>query len=310
MQDNDLFERAAALRRDGAAFALATVVRSRRPASARPGDRALVQADGSLVGWAGGACAQSTVKREALRALADGKPRLVRLSPEAQPDDHDEGVVRYPMTCHSGGTLEIYVEPHLPSPQLFVLGDSPVAGALERLGPPLGFALERRLDPGAAFGSVRAADAWFVVASMGDRDELAAEAALATGAPYVALVASPRRAATVIEYLRDRGTSEEALARFKAPAGLDIGATSGSEIALSILAEIVQRRAGRAASEAAPAVASPTLTGRDPVCEMDVDIATAKWTSEHEGRTVYFCAPGCKRRFDRNPAEYLSSAAA
>ncbi len=309
MQDNDLLDRAAELRRQGEAFALATVVRSRRPASARPGDRALVLADGSLFGWAGGSCAQSTVKREALRAIADGQPRLVRLSPETQPDDQDEGVVRYPMTCHSGGTLEIYVEPHHPLPQLFVLGDSPVAEALARLGPTLGFAVEQRLDPGAPFGSVRTADAWFAVASMGDRDGLATEAALATGAPYVALVASRKRAATVLEYLRERGTAEDALGRLKAPAGLDIGAKTGPEIALSILAEIVQRRASRTLV-AAPSGAMPTLTARDPVCEMDVDIATAKWTSEYEGRTVYFCAPGCKRRFDRNPAEYASSAAA
>src|SRR5919197_6459172 len=123
----DLLERAAELRRQGRPFVLATVVRSLRPASARPGDRALLLGDRQTVGWVGGGCVHTSIEREAQQALADGVPRLVRLSPEPRAE---EGVVSYPMTCHSGGTLEIYLEPVLPAPELVILGESPVAEAL------------------------------------------------------------------------------------------------------------------------------------------------------------------------------------
>ena len=319
-----LLERAAELRARGERFALATVVRSRRPASARPGDRALVTADGSMQGWVGGSCAQDTIRREALRSLAEGNPRLVRLSPDALPGQGEEGVVSYPMTCHSGGTLEVYVEPFLPPPRLLVVGESPVAEGLAALAPTLGFAVAAQSDPAVPLAVPQPADTWVVLAGMGDHDELAA------GVPYVALVASRRRAAGILEYLRERGLGNLGEARLKAPAGLDIGARTGAEVALSILAEIVQRRrqapphpdplpqggegegsaprasfplpAGEGQGEGRP---SPPATAIDPVCGMEVEIATARWTSDHDGRTVYFCAPGCKRHFDRDPAAYL-----
>jgi xanthine dehydrogenase accessory factor len=309
----DLLDRVAELRQRGAVFALATVVRCRRPISARPGDRAIVLEDGSFEGWIGGACAQPTTQREALRAIGEGTPRLVRLIPGAEAGE-DDGVVSYPMTCHSGGELEIYVEPFAPPPRLVALGDSPTTRALAALAPQIGFAVTTDPEPGGPIALARPTDSWIVIATMGERDEEAAEAALATEATYVAMVASRRRAATVVEYLRERGLSAETLARLKAPAGIDIGAETGPEVALSILAEIVQRRrAGAAAASArAPEVrpaAAPT-TARDPVCGMDVEIATARWTSEHEGRTTYFCAAGCKRRFDNDPGAYASAVAA
>jgi xanthine dehydrogenase accessory factor len=320
----DLLDRAAELRARGEVFALATVVRCRRPISARPGDRAIVLADGAFEGWIGGACAQPTTQREALRAMAEGTPRLLRLIPGLEAGAA-EGVVSVPMTCHSGGELEIYVEPFLPAPRLVVLGDSPTTRALAQLAPPLGFLVATDPEPGGPIELARPADSWIVIATMGDCDELAAEAALATEAAYVAMVASRRRAATVVDYLRGRGLAEEALARLKAPAGLDNGAESGPEVALSILAEIVQLRqarrsaaSGLAPAQAAKAASAPAVaaadassgaTAVDPVCGMDVEIATARWTSAHDGRTVYFCASGCKRRFDRDPAAYAAALA-
>jgi xanthine dehydrogenase accessory factor len=316
----DLLDRAADLRARGELFALATVVRCRRPISARPGDRALVLADGTFEGWIGGACAQPTTQREALRAIAEGTPRLLRLIPGLEASVAD-GVVSVPMTCHSGGELEIYVEPFLPAPRLVVLGDSPTTRALAQLAPQLGFAVATDPEPGGPVELARPADSWIVIATMGDCDELAAEAALATEAPYVAMVASRRRAATVVEYLADRGLSREALARLKAPAGLDIGAESGPEVALSILAEIVKlRHARRSAASASATASAPTPSTAaadpaggaaiDPVCGMEVEIASARWTSTHDGLTVYFCASGCKRRFDREPAAFAAALAA
>jgi xanthine dehydrogenase accessory factor len=253
----------------------------------------------------------------------------VRLSPDARPEGDEEGVISLPMTCHSGGTLEIYVEPFAPPPRLLVLGESPVAEALVALAPLLGFSITAQPDPAAPLAMLHPADTWVVLAGMGSSDDLAAEAALAAGAAYVALVASRRRAAGILEYLRERGLGDLAGARLKAPAGLDIGARTGAEVALSILAEIVQRRRnppmhpdalpkGGEREGSPPRIpftlppgegqgegpsSSPT-TAIDPVCQMEVEIATARWTSKHEGRAIYFCAPGCKRRFDRDPVAY------
>jgi xanthine dehydrogenase accessory factor len=288
----DLLERAAELRRAGKPFVLATVVRSLKPASARPGDRALLVPERPPEGWVGGGCVHASIEREAARAMADGAPRLVRLSP--QPHEED-GIVSYPMTCHSGGTLDIYLEPVLPAPELVVLGESPVAEALVALGGPLGFRVLTTLD------AVATPDAWVVAAAMSsDEDHPAVRLALERGLPYVAMVASRRRTEALVAELRGDGVPEEVVQRLKAPAGLDIGAATGPEIALSILAEIVQRRRSQAAS-AAPATPREReheiQTAVDPICGMEVDIATARWTAERDGQTYYFCAPGCRRTF-------------
>jgi len=302
----DLLERAADLRRAGRPFVLATVVRSLRPASARPGDRALLLGDGASQGWVGGGCVQTAVEREAARALADGQPRLLRLSPT--PHDED-GVVSYPMTCHSGGSLEIYLEPVLPAPELVVLGESSVAEALLALGGPLGFRLRTSLE------TVTSTDTWVVVAGMNGSDDLPlAREALSRDLAYVALVSSRRRAEGMLEDLRAEGVADAALGRLKAPAGLDIGAATGPEIALSILAEIVQRRHARSLGPpvstapgpplGAPVAAPPPATmAIDPMCGMQVEVATARWTAERDGQTYYFCAPGCRRAFLAAPVE-------
>jgi xanthine dehydrogenase accessory factor len=284
----DLLERAAALRRQGKPFVLATVVRSLRPASARPGDRALLLGEGKPIGWVGGGCVHTAIEREAAVALAEGAPRLVRLSP--QPRDED-GIVNYPMTCHSGGTLEIYLEPVLPAPELVILGESPVAEALAALAEPLGFALRGSLE------AITSTDAWVVAAAMSsDEDHPIVREALEQGVPYVAMVASRRRAEALVAELRGDGIAEDAITRLKAPAGLDLGAATPAEIALSILAEIVQRR--RARHEQLPIATLPVrTTAIDPICGMEVDVATARWTAEKDGQTYYFCAPGCRRAF-------------
>jgi xanthine dehydrogenase accessory factor len=297
----DLLEEAAHLRRDGQPFVLATVVRSLKPASARPGDRALLHADGSSVGWVGGGCVHTSIEREAMAALADGAPRLVRLSPEPTGGhrEDDEGIVSYPMTCHSGGTLEIYLEPVLPPPELVVLGSSPVAEALIALGEPLGFRVRSDLSE---LGSTR--DAWVVAAGMSSGDDHPlVRAALERGVAYVAMVASRRRTDALRDELRANGVTEDAIGRLKAPAGLDIGAATGPEIALSILAEIVQLRRARAravhpsASAPASLTADVQLTAIDPLCGMEVSIATARWTAERDGQTIYFCSPACRNAY-------------
>jgi xanthine dehydrogenase accessory factor len=222
-----------------------------------------------------------------MQALADGTPKLVRLSPEAH--EQEEGIVNYPMTCHSGGTLEIYLEPVLPAPELVILGDSPVADALAQLAPPLGFRVVTSLE-----ASTARSDVWVVAAAMSSaEDHPLARAALDRGVGYVGMVASRRRTSVFVDELRADGVSDEVLARLKSPAGLDIGAASGPEIALSILAEIVQRRRS---SLPARALQQPE-TAIDPVCGMTVEVPAARWTADREGQKYYFCAPGCRKAF-------------
>lgn len=242
-------------------FAVATVVRSVDTTSAKPGAKAVVDAEGAISGWVGGGCAQPAVRQAAKLALGDGRARLIRVLPDGS-EAGGEGIDEYTAHCHSGGTLDIFIEPMLPPPSLIVIGASPAGQALAGLAKPLGYSVtaavqpaDKRLFAGAQriidgfdFGEAAAEiDAYIVVATQGRKDVAGLEAALATGAPYIAFIASRRKAGKLKEELAERGHDPAQLARIRAPAGLDIGAVSPEEIALSILAEIVrERRAGLA----------------------------------------------------------------
>ena len=341
MTPRNLFGRAAELAAADAPFAFATVVAVARPTSARPGAHGIVHPDGTIEGWVGGSCAQPVVVREAIRALRDGQPRLLRLSKDPPGEGRRaDGVIELVMTCHSGGTLEIYVEPNLPAPILWIAGTTPIAGALVELGAAAGFRVSL-FDPVADAGAFPAAEhvgtetnlvavepgasPYIVVATQGQWDEEALAGALRREARYVGLVASPTRAAAVRTWLREEtGLAEERLAALRAPAGIDLGAETAEEIALSILAELVQVRRGRAAFVASPGPA--TVAGEaglafagaapmseapdaivllDPVCGMTVDRAHARHLAEHEGTIYAFCSLGCRTRFVKDPAAYL-----
>jgi xanthine dehydrogenase accessory factor len=323
---DDVLERAHALRARGEPFAVATVIRVVRPASARPGMKAIILADGAMEGWVGGACAHPVVAREAQAAIRHGAPRLIRLSPERDAQRDPEGVVHHPMTCHSGGTLEIYVEPVLPRPQLLLVGEAPLVSTLARLGRIEGFAVWIAEGGGAAGGAAAGGAAaqaeadlrlpleelarrvtpqtYAVVATMGSYDEDALALVAGADAAYIGLVASRRRAEAVLTALAGRGTDPAHLQRIRAPAGLDIGAATPEEIALSIMAEIVQvrRRRPARAAETAP-VADDAI---DPVCGMTVSIAGARHTLAYQGRTFYFCCAPCRETFAREPARYAA----
>ena len=310
----------------GSPFVLATVVRCDKPTSAKPGQKAVVLPDGTMHGWIGGSCAQPLVTREAMHALADGQPRLMRLHPTAGEGGSLPGLVEHRMTCHSGGTLEIFIEPVLPKPALCIVGDSPVAGVLAALGPIVGYSVTHvdAATTGVAdrIAAALAGDAGprssVIVATMGEADEEALQAALNSTAPYVALVASPKRAAKVREYLAEEGVVEAHLAKLHAPAGLDLGAQTAEDIALSIMAQVVQVRSGTAAPAritTMPAPAPAIVTAPeveqaiDPVCGMSVDVAGARFTAEHESVTYFFCCPGCRRAFQKTPAAWLAKTA-
>lgn len=299
---------AAELSARGEPFVLATVVWRRAPSSGKEGATALITPDRRVRGWLGGACAEPTVVREALKALEEGSPRLLFLGPPEELEGRArDGVVTVPIACQSEGALEVYVEPVLPQPQLVAIGRSPAAAALAAMAPGLGWrsALVDDVDDAGPEVDGRT---YVVVATQGHFDEEALERALATPAAYVGLVASRKRADAVLGYLRDRGVSDESLARVHAPAGLDLGHVATDEIAVAILAEIVQlRAAGKLEAGTAPET-TPRHEEIDPVCGMTVDVADARHRTVHDGRTYYFCSAGCLESFEREPAKYLTVA--
>ncbi|HYT30898.1 MAG TPA: XdhC family protein [Actinomycetota bacterium] len=305
----------------GEAFVVATVVWRRAPSSGKVGSKALITADGSIRGWIGGACAEPAVIAEGKRALAEGTPRLMFLGPPEELAEHrQDGVVSVPIACQSEGALEVYVEPVMARPHLVVLGRAPAVDALARMAEALGWRSTVVDDGGSAEDHPGASDvvtaldlsganvgpgSFVVVATQGHYDEDALELALATGAEYVGLVASRTRAAAVLGYLRDRGVPEERLARVRAPAGLDLGRTDPREIAVAVLAELVQLRAsGELPAGLQPEPTSETHEAVDPICGMTVQVATARHRGTHAGRTYYFCSAGCLRRFEADPIAF------
>jgi xanthine dehydrogenase accessory factor len=306
----------------GEPFAVAMVVRYQAPISGKPGDKAIVLGDGRIWGWIGGGCAQPVVVKEALKSLADGQPRLIRISPSSSPE---EGIIDYTMTCHSGGTLDIYIEPVLAKPHILILGRSPVARTLATLAKAIGYTVSvaapdadresfpdvDRMQPDLDLSRARITPQTFVVVStQGECDEEALEAALNAGPAFIAFVASKVKAGTVFDYLRERGIAADKINRVRAPAGLDIHASSPEEIAVSILAEIIQVRG--TTSDKQPTrkdVPLPLLKqeARDPVCGMTVDVGAAKYKSELQGAWSYFCCAGCKQAFDKQPDKYAPS---
>lgn len=314
-------EKTSELLSQGASFAVATVVRALPPTSGKPGDKAIINADGKLWGWIGGGCAQPVVAREALKALSDGRPRLVRISPS--PNAPEEGTVDYTMTCHSGGALDIYIEPVLPKPHVVILGRSPVAQTLAQISRTIGYAVtlvvpkamaeafdDRDLIQAQDYSLERvklSARSLIVVSTQGEGDEEALEQALKTEASYIGFVASRTKAEKVFEYLKSKGIPTEKLSRVRAPAGLNIHARSPEEIAVSILAQLVEVRAETQPnfSELTRALSSQSnAEAKDPICGMTVNKSTAKYKTEYRGQTVFFCCARCKETFDREPARY------
>ena len=284
-------------------FAVVTVVRTEPSTSARVGNRAIVFPDGGMEGWVGGGCIRPTARREGLAVLEDGEPRLVRISPEAATDQPNVRMAR--MTCASEGTADLYVEPFLPRPTLIAAGSSPVVATLAAIASPLGF---RFVGLGAAAELnvetvPHVGDSWMVVATFGEFDEDAVGAGLKMGLPYVGLVASERRARTVLSELGARGVAAEALEAVRSPAGLPLGADSQEEIALSVMAEIVSLRAKlRPGLSEEPGVRTEEAV--DPVCGMTVE--AAQHVVEHGGVVYRFCCPGCKRSFGEEPKKYAA----
>jgi xanthine dehydrogenase accessory factor len=312
----DVEARAAELRRDRAPFVHARVVRAERPTSAKPGDEAVVLPDGTIEGFVGGACAESTVRAQGLSLLDSGESLLLRISPSggaAAGASEPEGTLTVVNPCLSGGTLEIFLEPVIPAPTIAVHGESPIAIALAALADRVGFEVLQGTGD-AVGGEAGAPPAAVVVASHGRDEEPVLEAAVRAGVPYVGLVASRKRGEAVVAALDLDDAQRGAV---HTPAGLDIGARTPREVALSILAEIVALRprpSGAAGTPTAPTGAAAEPAARpevvtDLVCGMSVVADDTALHLDHGGNRYWFCGTGCLRAFAAEPSAYLPSEA-
>jgi len=318
---NHWLEIAAQHQKAGKPFAIATVVGAIAPTSAKPGAKAIITAEGELKGWIGGGCAQEVVIDEALDCMRSGQVRLIRLSPDVAPSPNDS-VKILAMKCESGGTLEVHIEPVLPKAKMFIFGASEVGLSLVKLAHeldyeitlfapdigsdqvPAGVSIIDNFDDvpnvGANFRSVA------VVATQGNGDERALQGAISSQAMYITMVTSSRKAATLFGSLEKRGVSGEALKSIKVPAGLDIKAVTPAEIAVSVLAEIIQAsrtlNMDHPREQSNPEVEDEKV--KDPICEMIIDPRTAAGTSEYQGTTYHFCSLHCLETFEREPEKY------
>jgi xanthine dehydrogenase accessory factor len=333
MDDWQVIEQAAELAERGEPVALATVVWRQRPSSGQVGSRAIITAAGEVHGWIGGACAEPSVIRQAREVIAEGSPRLLLLgSTDKFGDAIPGGMTAVPISCQSEGALEVYIEPVQPAPHLVVVGRSPMAHALADLARGIGWRTD--LLDWTEFATGNADErSMVVVATQGHGDEEAIEQAVAARPAYLGLVGSRRRGASVLGYLADRGVARDQLDRVRVPAGLDLGKTTHVEIAVAILAELVQlraagelsarpdkaagassaeksasRRAKRTSSgcaEQTPADGAPApAEATDPVCGMTVATGKAGRPLEFDGVTYYFCSAGCRSEFESNPDSY------
>ena len=335
MESDAVLDKAARLKAEGKPFALVTVVRAVSPTSAKPGAKAIVEADGVIQGWVGGGCAQPAVIKTAKKVLQEGLARLIRISPTK--DEYvEEGITDFGMTCHSGGTLDIFIDPIIARPMLLVIGASPAAQALVGLAQHVGFSVTAAF-PGAdaemfpdadkiinGFDVTGSTPSFVVVATQGKSDEQGLESAISTGAAYTAFIASERKATKLKAYLIENGSDAERVDAIISPAGVEIEAVTPEEIALSVLAGVVKaRREGVAtpqpveisnesssccgSKKAEEKSASDLLTAIDPICGMSVEIRGAEHHSIYQGKNYYFCCGGCQHRFDNKPEEYINA---
>ncbi|MFA9459941.1 XdhC family protein [Thiohalorhabdus sp. Cl-TMA] len=325
---DSVLERARSLEAAGLPGALATVVRVYSPTSGKPGDKAVVDGEGRLHGWIGGGCAQPAVIRAARQAMADSESRLIRIRPEEAGAEEapESGVEDVAMRCHSGGTLEIFIEPLTVAPGLLVLGGSPAAHTLAALAGRVGFTVTVAAKGAGASVFPEASEVvpslrlerrpagrplLAVVATQGQGDELGLETALSLGADHIAFIASARKAEQLRTDLKERGFDAGAVDAIEAPAGVPLDARNPREIAVSVLAGLVNARHRLGAGavlepEPAPAPAAEVV---DPICGMTVDPATADFSTEYGGRTWYFCCGHCQHRFEQDPAAYADAGA-
>ncbi|HET8927789.1 MAG TPA: XdhC family protein [Microbacterium sp.] len=306
MVDATVANRQRELEQQREGFVRATVVRTQRPTSARAGDVAVIDTTGAITGFVGGTCVEASVREFSLAALESGEPVLLQVRPGDVGRVEHEGAIEVHNPCLSGGSIDVFLEPVLPAARVVVAGTAPVAQSLARLGAELGYDVE--LVDGESWHPDDSVAA-LIAAGHGRGEEPALERALEAGVPYVGLIASDKRGGAVVASLN---VPDELRQRVHTPAGIKLGGTTPAEIALGVLAELVQVRAGaRAVQEEQDAAATRDLpdtprTAIDPVCLMTVVAAEPTLHAEHDGQTIWFCAPGCRTKFLKDPERYAA----
>ncbi len=301
-------------------FATAIVVNRVEPSSGKPGDKAIILQDGTIKGWIGGGCTRGIVLKEALLAIQQGKPRLVSISPDANAAT-THGVVSYTMTCQSGGSVSVYIEPVLPRPNILILGKSHIAMALSKLSKTTGYQVTV-LSKGAEKNAFQTADklidsdqleaflvsptTYIVVCTQGENDAAALLQAVQSGAGYISFVSSYRKANSIYNELKKKGVTVDQLKKIKTPAGIDIHAKLPEEVAISILAEIISLFRENKNVEADDAKSKLNLDEYfiNPVCNVPIQKSTAKHIIPYQGIDYYFCCDGCKVSFEADPEKY------
>ena len=338
------------LRKKNEVFATATVVRREEPSSGKSGDKAVINQFGDMIGWVGGGCVKAIILKEAEEAMKTGKARLVKVGrgagETAVQQACPEGVVEYRMTCLSEGSVDIFIEPILQTPQLVVVGKSAIAKALVKIGRSAGYkvsavAPDARPDTfdkvdelftqlDLSLAKTNSSSSFVVVCTQGEQDEQALEQALRVKSAYVGFVASKKKKAALFDYLKQSGVDPQKLAAVHSPAGLNIHAKRPEEVAISILAEIIQvqhslpfiegfiadNRAGgggeheKGQQDTGNGQVSGQARGMakyyiNPVCGVPVDISNPKYTLQYKNEQVYFCCDGCKEKFEAEPEKYM-----
>ena len=317
---NDFLKVATDLNAGKKAYATAIIVRRKIPSSGKPGDKAIITADGKIHGWIGGGCTRGIVLKEALLSIQEGKPRLVSISPNAQPNTNSQSKI-YTMTCQSGGEVDIYIEPVLPRPHLLVFGISHIAMALAKLAKAMSYTVtcvnhapDKTVFPDVdtlihidSFDHQLDENSYVVVCTQGEGDVDALYAAIQSAPNYLSFVASRKKANSIYKDLRAKGITFDQLKGIKSPAGKDIGAKLPEEVAISILAEIVEDL--RAEQTEDNTQSKLEITNDDfylnPVCNIPIQKSTAKHILKYKEESVYFCCDGCKVSFENAPEKYL-----
>jgi len=318
---NSFIEKAKSLNAGNEAYAIALVVRRRIPSSGKPGDKAIITADGQIHGWIGGGCTKGIVLKEALLALQEEKPRLISISPDEHPDFFRD-IKTYNMNCQSEGAVDVYIEPVLPKPNLVIFGSSHIAMALAKIAKAMdyyvtavmhhpdtcNFPTVNQLESMHRFNkkTLSGNNSYVVVCTQGEGDTETLEKAIALEQPYLAFVSSRRKASTIFNELLAKGVPQSSFKHIKTPAGLDIGAKLAEEVAVSILAQIIQAfRQGEKPQKSSAVQLQNADYYMNPVCNLPIQKSSAKYVLEHNKEQVYFCCDNCKTLFEEEPERYV-----
>lgn len=325
------FQDAEQLKKKNEPFAIAQVVRRDAPSSGKVGDKAVINKYGEIIGWVGGGCVREIVVKEAEDAMKTGKARLVKIGKSLTPSKQ-EGVMEYKMTCQGEGTVEVFIEPVLPSPHLVVIGSTAISRALIQMAKIAGYRITS-VAQDATFGGFGEVDelitqldlsnvktsktSFIVVITQGEGDEKALAEALQKDCAYLGFVASRKKMAAIKEYLDEMGIDKNKIEAIVSPAGIDINAKKPEEVAISILAQIIQIQNNASATLSFQKFESVKEDGRkspeyyiNPVCGIPIDMNNPKHIVTYNGEKVYFCCDGCKTKFDADPEKYMKTAKA